>query len=146
MIAAQWMDKVWLEVALIGGVSISLLGLILACYCLHRSRRHLQATQALYQRMNKELQVAKSGSIGMGQRLLAIEHKLNLTVSELDKTVSKQEQLESQDVDQLSYQNAIRLLNAGLGADEIARSCGLSRAEASLMVLMRSGGFSRDVA
>jgi len=39
-----------------------------------------------------------------------------------------------------TYTEAVRLFRSGLGSEEVAKRCGLSRAEASLMEMMQQAG------
>lgn len=126
--------NVWLDVALVGTILISWVALAIALLCYARLRKQAGLTQTLYQRLDHNLQVTNSGSIGMGKRLIELERQLtkadNANAPAAVETVSPSFDPELAD--------AARLIEAGLPADEVARRCGLSRAEASLMQLMHS--------
>ena len=70
-----------------------------------------------------------NGSIGMGNRLLAIERKLDITVE-------KQQELENRDPSVLAYNQAAKLMEMGADVDDLVRSCGIGRPEAELMALL----------
>jgi len=127
--------NVWLDVALGGSILISWLALAVALLCYARLRKQAGLTQTLYQRLDHNLQVTNSGSIGMGKRLIELERKLSAEV-EADSSPVVAETFKASFDPELA--DAARLLEAGLPADEVARRCGLSRAEASLMQLMHS--------
>ena len=55
---------------------------------------------------------------------------------ELADTVEKQQDLEFQDPNSLPYNQASRLIQMGADADDIVNSCGLSNAEAELLMLV----------
>jgi len=127
--------NVWLDLALIGSILISWVALAIALLCYARLRKQASLTQTLYQRLDHGLQVTNSGSIGMGKRLVELERRLSAGDT-VGSTPAVAETFNSSFDPELA--DAARLLEAGLPADEVARRCGLSRAEASLMQLMHS--------
>ena len=70
-----------------------------------------------------------SGSIGMGQRMLALEQKFTLMKN--DRSDSKPVEVDS------SYSHAMQMFDRGVDAAAVAASCGISRSEAQLMELIR---------
>lgn len=136
-------NDVWMDFALAGSIGISWMAMALALVCYARLRKQSYLTQKLYQRLDHNLQITNNGSMGMGKRLIALEHNLhqvemqdaaNSTVKVSAPTVS------NSIVEGLApdLADAARLLNAGLLPEEVARRCGISRAEASLMQLMHT--------
>ncbi len=99
------------------------------CYVYLRLRRQERRHQALINVLRNEIRAMTNGSIGMGKRLLAIEHKLNITVE-------KQQELENRDPGVLAYNQAARLMEMGADVDDLVRSCGIGRPEAELMALL----------
>ena len=77
----------------------------------------------------KQVQVLASGSIGMGRRLVAIEKKLNLAVEKKSEILSKE--------GGVSYNRAMELLEMGATVDDLVSKCGLIRAEAELISLLK---------
>ncbi|MCB5161990.1 DUF2802 domain-containing protein [Marinomonas algarum] len=77
----------------------------------------------------KHVQVLASGSIGMGRRLVAIEKKLNLAVEKQSEILSKE--------GGVSYNRAMELLEMGATVDDLVSKCGLIRAEAELISLLK---------
>ncbi|RNF52231.1 DUF2802 domain-containing protein [Marinomonas hwangdonensis] len=77
----------------------------------------------------KQVQVLASGSIGMGRRLVAIEKKLNLAVEKQSEILSKE--------GGVSYNRAMELLEMGATVDDLVSKCGLIRAEAELISLLK---------
>jgi hypothetical protein len=70
----------------------------------------------------------------MGQRLLAMEKRLQ-------NTQKQSEKIDVYNDDEFQpYSQAAQLFQMGLDADEVARRCGLSRAEASLLEVMQKAG------
>ncbi|GAA5316939.1 MAG: hypothetical protein AseanaTS_21430 [Candidatus Pelagadaptatus aseana] len=147
-------STMWMNFALIGSIGISWMALALAMVCYGRLRKQSLLTQRLYQRLDHNLQMTNNGSIGMGRRLIALEKQLqqidaaeaaNEVASENLVQVAEAETVVATDkapnpIEGLApdLADAARLLNAGLNTEEVARRCGISRAEASLMELMHS--------
>ncbi|NVK73719.1 DUF2802 domain-containing protein [Marinomonas sp. CT5] len=77
----------------------------------------------------KQVQVLASGSIGMGRRLVTIEKKLNLAVEKQSEILSKE--------GGVSYNRAMELLEMGATIDDLVSKCGLIRAEAELINLLK---------
>lgn len=140
----------WMDFALVGSIVISWMALALALVCYARLRKQSSLTQKLYTRLDHNLQMTNNGSIGMGRRLVALEKQLQqVELQEAANSTSRDDSGtdQKQAVPQAAalveglapdLADAARLLNAGLGTDEVARRCGISRAEVSLMQLMHS--------
>ena len=79
--------------------------------------------------LKSELNALKSGSIGLGERILSLEEKL------LDSK-ARIEQLELYSGGNSAYAEAIKLVKRGSDANELVKVCGLSQSEADLLVLM----------
>ncbi|TQV84199.1 DUF2802 domain-containing protein [Exilibacterium tricleocarpae] len=123
------MMAAWIDIALVASTLTSGLAVLLALLCSVRQRRQARLTRQLYQQLQRELQVANSGAMGMGRRLVGVERRLK-------STVHRQQQFEQQGENQASYSEAITLFDTGIDAAEVARRCNLSQAEASLMEMM----------
>jgi len=93
--------------------------------------RNKHETQMLVQSLRNETHAMGSGSIGVGQRLLDVEKKLN-------HTMERQTDLEQKDVGSLPYNYAIRLVEMGATSDDLVENCGLARVEADLIALVHS--------
>lgn len=108
------------------------LALLACCVCVYlfvRVQRQERRHQALINVLRNEIRAMTNGSIGMGNRLLAIEKTLNLTVE-------KQQELENRDPGVLAYNQAAKLMEMGADVDDLVRSCGIGRPEAELMALL----------
>jgi hypothetical protein len=126
-----------MEWALVGSIVISWIAVAAALYAMLRVRRQSALTEKLYRRLNHDLQVANSGSVGMGKRLLSVERSLQDTSRKQEVLVSKSQRQATNDLDDVPFSQASLLLNAGLAVEDVAKRCGLSRAEVSLMELMQ---------
>jgi len=93
--------------------------------------RNKHETQMLVQSLRNETHAMGSGSIGVGQRLLDVEKKLN-------HTMERQTDLEQKDIGSLPYNYAIRLVEMGATSDDLVENCGLARVEADLIALVHS--------
>ncbi|MDP5055938.1 MAG: DUF2802 domain-containing protein [Marinomonas hwangdonensis] len=124
------MESQWLFNFLLILQFVVLIGVIV--WALRLSKRLNQMKQRheeseLNQR--KQVQVLASGSIGMGRRLVAIEKKLNLAVEKQSEILSKE--------GGVSYNRAMELLEMGATVDDLVSKCGLIRAEAELISLLK---------
>lgn len=119
-----------LEAGLILSLILSLVALAVASYSLIRLRRQAEATDKLYQRLLRDISIANTGSVGVGQRLLAMEKRLQNEAQKPRIDYTNDEEFQP-------YAEAAQLFKMGLSSEEVARRCGLSRAEASLMEMMQ---------
>lgn len=86
--------------------------------------------QEAEQAQKKQVQVLASGSIGMGRRLVTIEKRLNIAVERQSEIISKEGS-------SVSYNRAVELLEMGASVDDLVSKCGLIRAEAELISLLK---------
>jgi Protein of unknown function (DUF2802) len=122
------------EIALIASLAFSLLALVIALISLKSSRNQAANNEKLLQKLMREIAASNSGSVGMGQRLLAMEKRLQ-------NTQKQSEKIDVYNDDEFQpYSQAAQMFQMGLDADEVARRCGLSRAEASLLEVMQKAG------
>lgn len=120
-----------LEWGLVASLSISLLALVVAFISLSKSRKQASKTEQLLQRLTREVTASNNGTVGMGQRLMAMEKRLQAGTQKSEKIDYYQ------DEEFQPYSQAAQLFKMGLDAEEVARRCGLSRAEASLLEVMQ---------
>jgi len=119
------------EIGLLLSVVISCVAMIIAFISLLRVRQQHQATEKLLQKVMRDIAASTSGSVGMGQRLMAMEKRLQ----HQDKQAEKIDYYNDEDFQ--PYSQAAQLFKMGIDCDEVARRCGLSRAEASLLEMMQ---------
>lgn len=82
----------------------------------------LQAQQQLAQ----DMVGVTNGSVGVGRRLLELEHEFRELVTRLDT-------LEQDDPSRVAYSEASRLVSLGAEIEDLISSCGISRPEAELV-------------
>jgi len=105
-----------------------------------RSQRLIAAQQAAgdalrdqrIKELGRRLDTYQNGSVQMGEDL----HELRAVVAPLPEKLT---QLEQRDPTSLSFSQAARLVGMGASIDELTESCGLTQAEAELMIKMHKG-------
>ena len=121
-----------LEMGLSASAVISVIALLIAVLSLRHVRRQADANEKLIQKLMREVAASSSGSVGMGQRLLAMEKRLQASAAKSAEKIDYYNDDEFQ-----SYSQAAQMFKMGMDCDEVARRCGLSRAEASLLEMMQ---------
>lgn len=120
-----------LEIGLLLSLVISCAAMVIAYISVKRVQQQAQATEKLLQKAMREIAASTSGSVGMGQRLVAMEKRLQ----NQDKKTEKIDYYNDEEFQ--PYSQAAQLFKMGIDCDEVARRCGLSRAEASLLEMMQ---------
>lgn len=121
-----------LEIGMSVSAIVSVISLAIAVLSLKHVRRQAEANEKLIQKLMREVAASTSGSVGMGQRLLAMEKRLHTNASK------KTEKIDYYNDDEFQpYSQAAQMFKMGMDCDEVARRCGLSRAEASLLEMMQ---------
>ncbi|GLR63898.1 DUF2802 domain-containing protein [Marinospirillum insulare] len=125
-----WFELVALLLATLG------FALALICYShLRKLKRGLvearQETHLLVKALRNETHAMGSGAIGVGQRLVEVEKRLN-------STMERQMEFEQRDPGSLPYAYAVRLVEMGASAEDLINNCGLARVEAELITLVHS--------
>ena len=119
------------EIGLLTSLVISLIALVFALVSYRRVRAQAGETEKLIHKLMREVAASNSGSVGMGQRLLAMEKRLQ-------SDTKKPEKIDYYNDDEFQpYSQAAQMFKMGMDCDEVARRCGLSRAEASLLEMMQ---------
>lgn len=122
----------------IAALFLAILGLGMAFFCLSRLRQLKRKlaearneTFVLVKALRNETHAMGSGAIGVGQRLVEVEKRLN-------STVERQMEFEQRDPGSLPYAYAVRLVEMGATAEDLINNCGLARVEAELITLVHS--------
>jgi len=121
-----------LEMGLSASAVVSVIALVIAVLSLKHVRRQADANEKLIQKLMREVAASSSGSVGMGQRLLAMEKRLQANATKQPEKIDYYNDDEFQ-----PYSQAAQMFKMGMDCDEVARRCGLSRAEASLLEMMQ---------
>lgn len=125
-----WFEILALMLAALG------LGLSLVCFSHIRQLKERltdarNETYLLVKALRNETHAMGSGSIGVGQRLVEVEKRLN-------STMERQMEFEQRDPGSLPYAYAVRLVEMGATAEDLIQNCGLARVEAELITLVHS--------
>jgi cbb3-type cytochrome oxidase subunit 3 len=124
------MESQWLFNLLLMLQFVILIAVVVWAFRLSKSLKQTKRQHAEAElNQKKQVQVLASGSIGMGRRLVAIEKKLNLAVEKQSEILSKE--------GGVSYNRAMELLGMGATIDDLVSKCGLIRAEAELISLLK---------
>lgn len=92
------------------------------------SARQTAAARTQILQLEQKIGVATSGAVGMGNRIVALERKLQ-AVQE------KQENIGG--VDEFAYAQALQMFDQGADVATVASNCGFSASEAQLMALVQ---------
>jgi uncharacterized protein YoxC len=121
-----------LEIGLLVCAVVSVFALAISLHSLQRVRQQAGENEKLIQKLMREVAASSSGSVGMGQRLLAMEKRLQANANKQPEKIDYYNDDEFQ-----PYSQAAQMFKMGMDCDEVARRCGLSRAEASLLEMMQ---------
>lgn len=80
--------------------------------------------------LGREIHATSSGSMGVGQRVVACERQLHELRSTLDE-------MRQNDPLRISYDEASRLVDLGADIEDLMNTCGISRPEAELVSALR---------
>ena len=123
-----------LEVGLIIGLLFSVIALAVAVKSLFLARAQQAQFDKMAERLSHEIALSTTGTVNIGQRLIAVEKRL---LADSIPTLAPQS-IDSANADDFQpYSQAAQLFTLGVDCDEVARRCGLSRAEASLIQTMQ---------
>ncbi|MBR9727352.1 DUF2802 domain-containing protein [Shewanella intestini] len=121
---------------------IAALGFVIVCFVLilflHRQLKKLKnKVEALTvllkesdrqrETVKRELQELRSGTIGMGRRVVEIEKKIS-------QQSEKLEEASQQDPQAKLYSRALKMVGLGAGVEELVAECELPKAEAELII------------
>ncbi|MDH5444587.1 MAG: DUF2802 domain-containing protein [Gammaproteobacteria bacterium] len=117
------LDTAWLVLA------ISSLVLFAASLLILRSRRRLEKHLHEIRNIQHDIRAITAAAIGVGERVLELERRQR-------RLSEKQEQYDSYDPANRTYEQAIHMVKNGASAKELMEMCEISESEAELMALM----------
>ncbi len=120
------MIVLWSAVAVLS--LVALLGWLFAWYNRAQLAKLQQRLEQLEQQLQSELNTINSGVIGIGQRVISAEKRIN--------QLSSRDQ-QPADEESLPYSQAASMLERGADVDQLAERCGLTEAEAQLIAMMK---------
>lgn len=123
---------IWISLAVV--MTVAVVGWVYAWL----NRRQLLLLQARVDQqlaaLRQELGTVNSGAIGVGQRLISVEKKLN-------RAIDAQQQLTPRDdMDNQPFNYASSMAVKGADVQQLVERCGVSEAEAQLMTLVKKQG------
>lgn len=95
--------------------------------------RQLEFSQQQLGQSQTETEELRSGIIGVGQRVLALESRIENIHARLDELTEKLKAVELADPESKIYSRAVKMVELGADLEEIIRECELPRAEAELL-------------
>lgn len=107
----------------------SSLVLFVASLMMLRSRNRLEKHLHEIRDIQHDIRAITAAAIGVGERVLTLESRQR-------RLSEKQEQFDSYDPANVTYDQAIRMVKNGASAEELMETCGISESEAELMALM----------
>lgn len=118
---------------------ISVTLIIMLCGCmLALSLNVLRKVQKLQERLDNDMRALRGeiaavsrGAVGLGKRVQTFQQRL-------DTVERRQEDLEYKDVGDVAISHASKLVQMGADSAELVSTCGLSKAEATLLSLMHT--------
>jgi len=108
-------------------------------YALHFARRKSMAQEDTEQELQRRIQSLEqelgalcSASVGAGEHVVKLEQQVQ-------RITERQDQLELRTTGERPYDQASQLVNKGADIEDLMDSCGLTRGEAELLVMMQRG-------
>ena len=119
--------------------TVALLGVCIQSIALLRAKRShkavagiLQDAQRRLKQMEQELGALCSAAAGAGDHLVKLEQKVK-------RIIERQNLLELRASGDRPYTQASQLVHSGADIEELVDTCGLTRGEAELLVMMQRG-------
>ncbi len=109
--------------------ALALLGII---WMFGRLRKSGQIVASRIAALEAEISAVNGAAIGVGQRLIALEKKLKLSIE------NQQQKMDDSRVDIQPYHQATTLAEQGADIQQLMDQCGLPEAEASLLSLLQA--------
>jgi hypothetical protein len=125
------LDSPWLGYL---GAALSLLICGLTWLVLRLHQQRIKLLEQTLSALQSQLAMASDSGIGVGRKVVAMERRLHATEQ-------KQKEIESTDLQKVSYNEAVRLIGMGAEVDDLVTSCGLTRAEANLLQTLHASQY-----
>jgi len=119
--------------------TVALLGISIQSIALLRAKRShedvaeiLQDAQQRIKQMEQELGALCSAAVGAGDHVVKLEQKVK-------RIIERQNLLELRSSSDRPYSQASQLVHRGADIEELVDTCGLTKGEAELLVMMQRG-------
>lgn len=116
-------------------LSLSVIALLLVVYAISTRKDQHKANQLLNKKIQKlrtELVNYMASFNGIGQRIIEVENRLDYTEGKIERFEEHEEERE------VSYKQVNKMVELGGSAEDLVESCGLTKAEAHLIKILKS--------
>jgi len=103
-----------------------LMGLIGMGYGWISLRHRVCQLEEKLQQLTGMVDITSDSGIGVGRKVISLERRLLATQQ-------KQQEIESCDLQKVTYDEAVRMISAGADADDLIKACGITQPEADLL-------------
>tara|TARA_R110002167_G_scaffold4255_2_gene19941 strand:+ start:23137 stop:23547 length:411 start_codon:yes stop_codon:yes gene_type:complete len=118
---------------------ISVTFIVMLCGCMLALSVHvLRKVERLQAQLDKDMKALRGEITAVGRGAIGLGKRVKLVQDRLQTTERRQEDLEYKDVGDVAISHANKLVQMGAATEELVATCGLSKAEATLLTLMHS--------
>lgn len=118
---------------------ISVTFVVMLCGCMLATSVHvLRKVERLQAQLDADMSALRGEITAVGRGAIGLGKRVKLVQDRLQSTERRQEDLEYKDVGDIAISHANKLVKMGAAAEELVATCGLSKAEATLLTLMHS--------
>ncbi len=114
------------------------LALMLSGSMLFISLHVMRKVARLQDRLDADMKALRGEITAVGRGAVGLAKRVKLVQESLQDTQRRQEDLEYKDVGDVAINHASKLAQMGAATEELVATCGLSKAEATLLSLMHS--------
>lgn len=120
-------------------IIISVTFVVMLCGCMLAMSVHvLRKVERLQAQLDTDMSALRGEITAVGRGAIGLGKRVKLVQDRLQDTERRQEDLEFKDVGDVAISHANKLVLMGAAAEELVATCGLSKAEATLLTLMHS--------
>jgi hypothetical protein len=112
---------------------LSVSGFAMALTTIRSMKKYQRQQKGMYRRLQEDNRALSKSAIGMGQKVLETERRLN-------EVLKKQFAILNSQPEHPSYDQASRLIKMGASENDLVSSCGFSHAEAELLLSLNKQG------
>lgn len=114
------------------------LALMLSGSMLFLSVHIMRKVARLQTRLDTDMKALRGEITAVGRGAVGLGKRMKLVQESLQATQRRQEDLEFKDVGDVAINHASKLVQMGAATEELVATCGLSKAEATLLSLMHA--------
>ncbi len=86
--------------------------------------------------LQSDLRAMCNAAVAMGERVNGMERRLRQLMQRQNELGQRQEQMEREEPEGQSYDQAVKLAQKGASVDDLVHVCGLTRGEAEMVAMM----------